>query len=259
MGILIDSHAHMYVSDFDIDIDACMQRAADAGVALTALPNIDSGSIERVRKLMDTYPKQTIGMMGLHPCSVKSNFQEELSIIKAELDSGKYHAVGEIGIDLYWDKTYFQEQVEAFRMQIGWAREMDLPIAIHARDSFNEICEVLDEEYTAGLTGVFHCFTGSIKDAERALAYDGFYLGIGGVATFKNSGLGDVLGQIGLSRLVLETDAPYLTPSPFRGKRNETAYTVLVAEKLAEITNTSLKDVAEKSTANARKLFKLNA
>ncbi len=259
MSSLFDTHSHMYLSDFDGDIDVCMQRAVVAGVATTALPNIDSGSIARVKQLMQAYPLQTIGMMGLHPCSIKQNYQNELNIIKAELDTGDYKAVGEIGIDLYWDKTFFKEQLDAFRIQIGWAKDKKLPIVIHARDSFKEICDVLDEMHDEQLTGVFHCFTGNIDDANRALSFKGFYLGIGGVVTFKTSSLGEVISQTGLERIVLETDAPYLTPAPFRGKRNETAYTQLVAEKIAHFTDIPVDQVASITTRNAYKLFKIDA
>lgn len=248
----------MYAEEFNGDIDACMQAAREANVYLTALPNIDIDSIEPVKKLMQDYPNQTIGMMGLHPCSVKADFKEQLTAIKKELDTGNYHAVGEIGIDLYWDKTFFDQQVEALKIQIGWAKETGLPIIIHARDSFQEIFDVLDSELFDGLTGIFHCFTGNDAEAQKALSYKGFYLGLGGVLTFKNSGLDKTISKLPLDRLVLETDAPYLTPHPFRGKRNQTAYTRLVAEKLADIYDLSLDEIAEITTANAQKIFKLN-
>lgn len=255
---IIDTHAHMYLQQFDEDRQACMERAVKDNVFLTLLPNIDVDSIEAMRKCLNDFPTQYMGMMGLHPCSVKEDFQEQLSVIKKELDTGKYIAVGEIGIDLYWDKTTLGIQVEAFKEQIKWAKEAALPIAIHARDSFEEIFDVLDEVHNDRLTGVFHCFTGSEAQAQKALSYSGFYLGIGGVATFKNSGLDKVLIEIGLDRLVLETDAPYLTPHPHRGKRNETAYTRLVADKLAHIFNLSVEEVARTTTDNAKTLFKLS-
>ncbi len=248
----------MYSKEFDNDRETCMAQALEDGVYLTALPNIDVASIEPVKNLMKAYPNQTIGMMGLHPCSVKDDYKEQLAQIKTELDSGNYHAVGEIGIDLYWDKTYFEQQVDAFKTQIGWAKETGLPIVIHARDSFEEIFDVLDKEYFEGLTGIFHCFTGNEAEVEKALSYEGFYLGLGGVLTFKNSGLDKVIARVDKNRLVLETDAPYLTPHPFRGKRNQTAYTRLVAEKLAEIYDLSLEEIADITNANAKKVFKLN-
>lgn len=248
----------MYLEDFDEDREACMNAALEAGVYCTALPNIDSSTIDRVKEMMTNYPNQTIGMMGLHPCSVKADFETELDILKKELDTGKYHAVGEIGIDLYWDKTFFEQQVEAFKIQIDWAKGTGLPIVIHARDSFREIFEVLDSEYDERLRGVFHCFTGNEADAEKALGYTNFYLGLGGVLTFKKSGLDKTIARVNPNRLVLETDAPYLTPHPFRGKRNQTAYTRLVAEKLATIFDVSLEEIAEISTRNALNLFQLN-
>lgn len=255
---IFDTHSHMFLEDFDEDREVCMKNALDDGVYCTALPNIDSSTIDRVKEMMAKYPNQTIGMMGLHPCSVKADFQKELETLKSELDTGKYHAVGEIGMDLYWDKTFFEQQVDAFKIQIGWAKETGLPIVIHARDSFKEIFDVLDSEYDDRLKGVFHCFTGNEAEAEKALGYSNFYLGLGGVLTFKNSGLDKTVANLDPNRLVLETDAPYLTPHPFRGKRNQTAYTRLVAEKLATIFDVSLEEIAEISTRNARNLFQLN-
>lgn len=255
---LIDTHSHMYLPAFDEDREACMERALEAGVVLTALPNIDRSTVPAMQKMMAEYPDQVIGMMGLHPSSVKEDFEAELEAIKAELDGGAYRAIGEIGIDLYWDKTFQAEQTTAFRTQIGWAKDKGLPIVIHARDSFAEICEVLEEEHDERLTGVFHCFTGSVEDAKRALGFAGFYLGIGGVVTFKNSGLDETLKVIGPDRLVLETDAPYLTPHPHRGKRNQTAYTALVAEKLAAVCDRDIDELADITTANARRLFQLD-
>ncbi|MCA1764093.1 MAG: TatD family hydrolase [Cryomorphaceae bacterium] len=255
---IIDTHSHMYAEEFDEDREACMERAIERGVVLTALPNIDRSSVEPLKKLLDDFPDQTIGMMGLHPTSVKDDFRSELEMLRAELEKRKYFAVGEIGMDLYWDKTFKAEQEEAFKIQIGWAKEMELPIAIHARDSLPEIFKILDIEGTTGLSGVFHCFSGSEAEAEKALTYPNFYLGLGGVLTFKNGGLDKVMAKFGLDRLVVETDAPYLTPAPFRGKRNETAYTRLVVEKLAEIHGLPAEDVAAVTTANAVKLFQLD-
>ena len=248
----------MYAKEFDEDRDECMLQALEDGVYFTALPNIDVESIERVQELMRAYPDQTIGMMGLHPSSVKEDYKLQLTTLKMELDTDRYHAVGETGIDLYWDKTFFEEQVDSFKTQIQWAKEKSLPIVIHARDSFQEIFDVLDSEYDADLTGVFHCFTGNESQAQKALSYENFYLGLGGVLTFKNSGLDKVIARVDPGRLVLETDAPYLAPHPFRGKRNQTAYTKLIAEKLAEIFEVSLEEIAEITTANAKNLFKLN-
>lgn len=248
----------MYLDAFDQDREACMNTALERGVYLTALPNIDTSTISSLKSMLAAYPNQTIGMMGLHPCSVGENFEEELKNIKVELDSGLYRAVGEIGIDLYWDKTHLAQQVEAFKIQIEWAKESGLPIVIHARDSFREIFDILDTEYDSRLRGVFHCFTGNDVEAQKALTYANFYLGLGGVLTFKNSGLDKTIAGLDLNRLVLETDAPYLSPEPFRGKRNQTAYTREIAEKLAAIFDTSLESIAEITTANATHLFQLN-
>lgn len=248
----------MYLEQFDADRKECMERAVKENIFLTLLPNIDTKSIESIKRIMEEFPAQYMGMMGLHPCSVKDDFREELSIIKKELDTGKYVAVGEIGLDLYWDKSTLDIQIEAFKEQIEWAKDADLPIVIHARDSFDEIFSVIDEVHDERLKGVFHCFTGTVEQAEKALGYRGFYLGIGGVATFKNSGLDKVLSEIGPDRLMLETDAPYLTPHPHRGKRNETAYTRLVADKLALIFKMSVEEIARITTNNAKDLFKLS-
>lgn len=255
---IIDTHSHMYLDGFDEDRDACMSRALEAGVYLTALPNIDLESIEPIKQMMVKYPEQVIGMMGLHPCSVDGSYQEQLDKIYSELQKGGYHAVGEIGIDLFWDQSHIEAQKDAFRQQIKWAKDLSLPIVIHARDSFAEIFEILDVEADEQLTGVFHCFSGNAAELEKALTFTNFHLGMGGVLTFKNSGLDKVMQGADPKRLVLETDAPYLTPHPFRGKRNETAYTALVAEKLASVLGMSVEDVAEITTDNAKRLFKLD-
>jgi TatD DNase family protein len=247
----------MYLEQFDSDREECMERALAQDVALTILPNIDSGSIEPIKNMMSKWPDQVKGMMGLHPCSVDENFEKELSIIKKELFSGPYVAVGEIGIDLYWDKSFLKEQMHALKTQIRWAKELSLPIVLHVRDSFNEVFEVLDAEGTENLTGVFHCFTGNDDQAAKALSYEGFYLGLGGVLTFKNSALPEVIKKVPLSRIVLETDAPYLSPVPHRGKRNETSYTRAVAEKLAQIFDSNIDTIAHETTKNAKRLFKL--
>jgi TatD DNase family protein len=255
---LVDTHSHMYLKDFDKDRKQCMKRAVDNDVVLTLLPNIDSASIPQVKQMLAEHDGQCLGMMGLHPCSVKDDYNSELTRIKEELYGNKYIAVGEIGIDLYWDKSTLDIQVEAFKEQIIWAKDLSLPIAIHARDSFEEIFKVLDEVHDDRLSGVFHCFTGNVEQARKALSYDGFYLGIGGVATFKNAGLDKVLKEVGFERMMLETDAPYLTPHPYRGKRNETAYTRLVAEKLSDIFEMRLEEIANETTRNAKNLFNLS-
>jgi len=251
----IDTHAHIYQEDFKTDIDSVIARAKENGVSKIYLPNVDVPSIADLKELVQKDPKFFIPMMGLHPCYVKEDFEEQLNAIEKELRGGTYVAVGEIGIDLFWDKSFFIQQQEAFRVQIKWAIELNLPIIIHARDSLKEIFEIMDEEVHPRLKGIFHCFSGNVDDAKKVIKY-GFKLGIGGVVTFKNGGLDKVLKEIDVKHLVLETDAPYLTPVPHRGKRNESSYVKLVAERLAEIYNISVNEVARITTANASEVFK---
>jgi TatD DNase family protein len=255
--MLIDTHAHIYLPQFEEDIDEVMKRASHSGVEKILLPNIDLESVPQMKNLIQQYPDVCIGMMGLHPCSVDENYIQVLESLEKELREGKYIAVGEIGIDLYWDKTFLSQQKDAFRIQIDWAKELSLPIAIHARDSFDEIFEVLDAENDDRLSGVFHCFTGSTDQAQRVLDYGGFKLGIGGVYTFKNSGLREALTPISTEHFILETDAPYLTPAPYRGKRNEPSYTRLVAEKMAEVYGESISEVERITSMNAQQLFQI--
>ena len=255
--MLIDTHAHLYAGQFDEDREAMLLRAQESGVERVYLPNVDSQSIAGMLELEARYPEICFPMMGLHPCSVKENYEEELAIVKEWLFKRSFCAVGEIGIDLYWDKTTLPQQIIAFKQQIGWAKELDLPIIIHARESTEEILAVLQEEKSDNLRGIFHCFGGTVEQAERIINL-GFYLGIGGVLTFKKSGLDKTLAEIDLQHLVLETDAPYLAPSPFRGKRNESAYLRLVAEKLAGLKNRSFQEVASVTSANAKKIFEKN-
>ncbi len=250
----IDTHAHLYAKQFDNDREEMLQRAMRSGVQRFYLPNIDSGSIEGMLKLEAAHPDHCFAMMGLHPCSVKENYKEELAIVKSWLDKRSFCAVGEIGIDLYWDKTFFEQQKEAFRTQIGWAKELDLPIVIHARDSLEEILEIVTEEKDERLRGIFHCFGGSVEQADRIREL-GFLMGIGGVLTFKKSGLDQVLKEVPLESLVMETDAPYLAPVPYRGKRNESGYIPDIGAKLAEAKGCSMEEVCKATTKNALKLF----
>lgn len=231
-----------------------MQRAMDAGVERFFLPNIDLSSIGAVKDLAANWPGKVWPMMGLHPCSVQENWSEVLDDIEKELRAENYVAVGEIGIDLYWDKSTLPWQVEAFKRQIAWSKEMDLPIVIHCRDSFDEIFEVLEETQDGTLRGVLHCFTGNEAQALRTVEL-GMMLGLGGVLTFKNSGVDRAVGAIPMEHIVLETDSPYLAPTPHRGKRNESGYVRLVAEKLASVKGISLEEVAEATTANSKRLF----
>ncbi len=255
--ILIDTHTHLYLNAFNNDREEVVERALADGVKYMLLPNIDSTSVKDMHALCDRFPENCFPMMGLHPTSVKGNFREELKIVEDLLASNNYFGVGETGIDLYWDKSWYREQVEAFNLQIDLAIAYELPLIIHARESFTEIFRVLENRDTSGLRGVFHCFTGDAVQAKRAIGL-GFKLGIGGVLTYKNSGLDQLVSEIGLNELILETDAPYLSPVPHRGKRNESAYVLHIAEKLTEILNISIEEVAEVTTHNASKLFNMN-
>ena len=255
--MFIDTHAHVYLSEFDNDREAIVNNALQEGVERILLPNIDLETISQLRKCTASHPNIFKGMMGLHPGSVKEDYRSQLDAIKKELYANAYIAVGEIGIDLYWDKTYFKEQVIAFREQIDWALDLQLPIVIHARDSFEEIAQVLDEYRETDLKGVFHCFSGSSDQMKKALSFKNFLLGIGGVLTFKNGGLDKIIHEAPIDRLVLETDSPYLAPTPNRGKRNEPAYIRLVAEKLALVLNLPIETIEKTTSQNALQLFNL--
>lgn len=251
---LIDTHSHIYTSEFDTDRPQMLERAEKEGVSKIFLPAIDSGSHGQMLRLEEENPGRCFSMMGIHPCSVKENFKEELQIARQFLEKRPFKAVGEIGLDFYWDKTFTDQQYAAFHEQIEWALAFELPIVIHSRNSTDECIEVVASHQQGKLRGVFHCFSGDVMQARKAVDL-GFYLGIGGVVTFKNSGLDKVVEQMGLEHLVLETDAPYLAPVPFRGKRNEPSYLKYVVEKISAIKNVSLEDVAAVTTANAEKLF----
>ena len=255
---MIDTHTHLYLEEFDQDRAEAIDRAKENGVYKCILPNIDSESIPKMHKMAAKFPDFTLMAMGLHPTSVKEDYIEELQIAYRELQSGKYVAVGEMGIDLYWDKTFYQQQKTAFREQVKWALDFDLPLIIHSRDSFDEIFELMDELWTPDLKGVFHCFSGNRQQAEKIVKDYQFKLGLGGVLTFKNSGLREEIKDIDLQHILLETDAPFLAPMPYRGKRNESSYVKIVAEKLAEVKNLSLEEVIKKTTLNAQKLFGIN-
>jgi TatD DNase family protein len=251
---MIDTHCHLYSNEFEADIDTVMQRAAVAGVDKFYLPGIDSESIDAMLALEERYPGKCIAMMGLHPCYVKANYREELEIVSDWLSKRKFAAVGEIGLDYYWDKTFGAEQVLAFKTQMEWSIQYDLPIVIHTRNATQETVELVKQYAPRGLRGIFHCFGGSYETAQEIIRA-GFYLGIGGVITYKKAGLAEVLEKIDLQHLVLETDAPYLTPVPFRGKRNESSYLAYIAAKLAEVKNCSVEEVDAITTANAKKIF----
>lgn len=255
--MFIDTHTHLFSDAFDADRTEIVQKAINAGVEICLLPNIDVNTIDAMHQLVEQFPQHCFPMMGLHPGSVDAQWEEKLMHIRTHLFSKKYVAVGEIGMDLYWDKTFIEEQREAFRMQVEWAKELSLPIAIHARDAFQEIYQILDELNDERLTGVFHCFTGTQEDAQKILSYEGFKLGIGGVLTYKNGKVDEALQHVGLEHLILETDAPYLPPVPHRGKRNESAYLLHVAEKLADVYQVTLREIEQQTTINAKELFKI--
>ena len=252
----IDTHTHIFLPEFDSDRDQVIKNAQESGVEKILLPNVDRNTIKRLNSLVEKYPDFCLPMIGLHPTSVNGNYTDELKLVEDHLETGKYVAVGEIGIDLYWDKTFKEQQEKAFRYQIDLAKKYKLPIVIHARDSFDEIFKIMDDVIDENLSGVFHAFTGNEKQAERVVEW-GFKIGIGGIVTFKNSGLDKVVNNIDINHIVLETDSPYLAPVPKRGKRNESAYIVHIAKKIAEIKNISLEEVATITTNNAKQLFKL--
>jgi TatD DNase family protein len=252
-----DSHTHLYLEAFSGDRDEMVRRALDAGVTRMFLPNIDGRTIVPLFALADKYRGACLPMMGLHPTSVKENYKQELETIERQLQEPGIIGVGETGMDLYWDKTFAKEQEEAFRIQIGWAKERDLPVVIHAREAFPEIFRILDEEGTGALRGVFHSFTGGLPELERALSY-GFMIGINGIVTFRNSDLGEVAKNIPLDRLLLETDAPFLAPVPRRGRRNESSYLVHIAAKVGEFHNLTTEEAGAVTSRNASELFNIN-
>lgn len=252
--ILTDTHTHLYSEEFDHDRDEMIQRAIDAGVSRFFIPAIDSTCTESMYDLEKNHPENVFLMMGLHPTYVKENYEEELEHVANELAKRKFYAVGEIGIDLYWDKTHLPQQQIAFRKQIQLAKQYKLPIVIHCREAFDEIFEILEEEKSEDLFGIFHCFSGTYKQALQAISYN-MKLGIGGVVTFKNGKIDQFLNQIDLKHIVLETDSPYLAPIPFRGKRNESSYLINVVAKLAQIYKLSEEEIAAITTENSKVIF----
>ena len=252
--ILTDTHTHLYYETDPQKLVELVNRSLENKVNRLFLPNVDSESIPLVFGLSELFPENCFPMLGLHPCDVKENFKDELANIHKEILVRKIYAIGEIGIDLHWDKTTLSIQQEAFRTQITWAKQMNLPIVIHCREAFDEILEILEQVKDEKLRGIFHCFTGTTEQAKKVIEL-GFYLGIGGVLTYKNSGLDKVLQDIPLEHLVLETDSPYLTPVPFRGKQNESSYLVYVAQKLADLKQIPLEELAAITTANSKIIF----
>lgn len=251
---IIDTHTHLYLEDFKDDIEAVLLRAKAAGVQQFYLPNIDSSSIDDLLQLETIHPGVCIAMMGLHPCSVNENYKQELKIVEEWLGKRAFAAVGEIGLDYYWDKTFAEQQQQAFHLQIEWALQYDIPIVIHSRDSMQDCIAIVKQHQNGKLRGIFHCFGGTLDEAKQIMELN-FLMGIGGVVSYKKAGLADLLKEIPLHSLVLETDAPYLTPVPFRGKRNEPAYLKYVVEKIAEAKNCTTEEVAASTTFNAQKLF----
>jgi TatD DNase family protein len=252
----IDTHTHIYLPEFDTDRDMAVNRALDCGVGKMLMPNIDIHSVEKMLSASDRYPGICYPMIGLHPTSVKEDYSEQLDNLENIFSQHKFVAIGEIGIDLYWDKSFITEQLVALRRQIAFAIEKKLPVVIHSRDSFPEVFSVLEEFKGTNLRGVLHAFSGSINDAMMAIDM-GFNLGIGGIITFKNSGLDKIVKEAGQENIILETDSPYLAPVPYRGKRNESSYICIINKKLAGIFGTSEEDVAAVTFANSKKLFNL--
>ncbi len=252
--MFVDTHSHIYSEEFSSDRNEVIANALRSGVNKIILPNIDSSSIKPLLDLASSRPTLFIPLIGLHPTSIKEDFRKELEIMEYWFNKRKFAGIGEIGIDLYWDKTFINEQIEAFRIQIGWAKKAGIPIVIHVRESFPEVLEVIRQEKEESLQGVFHSFTGNVEQAAEVIDL-GFKIGVGGIVTFKNSGLDEVVKKISLKHIVIETDAPWLAPVPYRGKRNETAYISFVADKIASLHGISLEEVGKITTQNAKQLF----
>ena len=254
---LIDTHTHLFVKEFDTDRDEVIQNAIDNNIEKMVLPGINSGYIALQKKLAEKYPENCFPTVGLHPSDVKEDYKKELEIVKENIKSGKFIAVGEIGIDLYWDKTFKNEQLKAFEYQVKLAKEFNLPVIIHVREAFDEVFKIIERQNDDSLFGIFHSFTGTAEQAKRIIDFRDFKIGINGIVTFKNAGLDKVVADIDLKHIVLETDSPYLSPAPKRGKRNESLHLIYTAKKLAEIYNLELSEIAEITTKNAKEIFKL--
>ncbi len=253
--IITDTHTHLYSKEFDADRTALIEKAVNAGITRLFMPNVDSQSIAGMLETEKQFPENCFAMMGLHPCSVNAEYLKELQTAEDWLSKRKFAAIGEIGIDLYWDKTFFQQQQDAFRTQIQWAKKYKLPYVIHSRNSFDEVMEIVSEFKQDDIKAIFHCFSGTMQQAEQVIAAGNFKLGIGGVVTFKNSGLDKVVEAIDLKHLVLETDAPYLAPAPHRGKRNDPDYLFLTLQKIAAIKNIAIEEAAAVTTQNSIDVF----
>ena len=254
----IDTHAHIYLPDFTDDIDEVINRSQDEAVFRIYMPNIDSTSIDGMLETELKFPEVCIPMIGLHPCSVERKFEQELYIVEAWLTKRKFAGIGEIGTDLHWDKTHWAQQREALRIQLNWAKDYKIPAILHSRDSIDETINLVSEENSEDLNGIFHCFTGTVPQAKQIIEM-GFKIGVGGVSTFKNGGMEDVLIEIGLEHMVLETDSPYLSPVPFRGQRNEPSRTSLIASRISELKRIDVEEVAKATTDLANKIFDYHA
>ena len=252
--MITDTHTHLYVEQFDADREAMILRAKSVGVSRFFIPAIDSSYHKRMFDLEKYHPNEVFLMMGVHPTSVKTNYKEELAKVKEWIDQRDFYAIGEIGIDLYWDTSFLKEQQDAFRIQIQWAKEKKWPIVIHCREAFDEIFEILEQEVDDDLRGIFHCFTGNLEQAEKAISFN-MKLGIGGVVTFKNGKINQFLNQISLEHIVLETDSPYLAPKPYRGKRNESSYIRYIIDTLATIYGKDFDEIAQITTQNSKDIF----
>lgn len=255
MNFWVDTHAHIYAKEFDTDRDEVIRISHEQGVERIFMPNIDHTSIDVMMEVESKYPSKCMAMMGLHPCSVKKGFEKELYIVESWLSKRKFAALGEMGTDLYWDKTLWEEQKEAFTIQVGFAKKHDLPLVIHCRESIDETIALLEPLADDNLKGVFHCFGGTVEQAKRINSM-GFYLGLGGVSTFKNGGMDKIIPNLDLNKIVLETDSPYLAPVPHRGKRNEPSCLLLIAKKIAELKKITLEELKKSSTTNALNVYK---
>ncbi len=251
---LTDTHCHIYLPEFNEDRSQALERAFSAGVTRIFLPNVDASTVPDLLHLSKEYPENCFPLMGLHPTSVNENYKEDLEQVERMLSTRKFYGIGEIGIDLYWDKTFLQQQLEVFATQLRWASEKDLPVVVHVRESHDKTIEIIKKSGYKNLRGIFHCFTGTLDQAKEIIGL-GFHLGIGGVSTFKNSGLSQILPQIDIQHIVLETDAPYLAPAPFRGKRNEPSFLVHTASKVAEIYGMTIGQIADATSANSKTIF----
>lgn len=256
MNRLIDTHAHLYLDQFDEDRDDVIRRALEAGVEKILLPNIERATYDSMMLLKEQHPKAIYTMVGLHPCSVKERYEEEIHFVEQRLSDGGHIAVGEIGLDYYWDTSFKKEQQKAFRAQLNWAKDLDLPVAIHCRESMEDILFILADEQDGRLKGVLHCFTGTADEGKQLIDL-GMHIGLGGVITFKKGGMEKVLPELPLDWMLLETDSPFLTPAPNRGKRNESSYIPFIADRLADILGLSAEQVAQQTTSNAEALFAL--